>query len=328
MTARTFVLRVQAPVNSFADAVNSLAVGEWRAYTTATFPTFGGDSFFREPGGVNQAGWILDYSQIGYRDAARGKIFHIGAAYNLRCYLCVFTEATNTWSRATIAADITHSWDQLAYDPTRGLFYLFNPAAMSGWSYHVDTAVLTPITGGPMLESAETANVRYFATSDKLVAYRGRSAGGPAPIKTMPGGGSAWSALGSGDTNVPAPDRGGLSAYDHINNELYVCGGRDLPTSLRKVSAAGAVTVLSSSSPPAFTAQAVMLPDPQTGLPVVFMYSGAVAAWTGAAWSTLPTTYPMGGAHGQFGVSLTGFAGRSVFMFVNSVNTVYLYRRT
>jgi hypothetical protein len=334
VTTRTFTFPVTAPPNggAFVTAVNSIPVG-WTEFTGSTFPTYGGFSFFREPGGNgNEAGWILDYSQIGYRDATRGKIYHIGAAYNNRCYLCVFDEVTGAWSRTTLtpalaAPGITHTWDQLAYDPTRGLLYFFDPAAMNGWSCNVDTAALVAIPGGPMLESAETANVRYFATSDKLVAYRGRSAGGPAPIKTMPGGGSAWSALGAGDSSPP--DRGGLSSYDHVNNELYVCGGLSAPTSLRKVSAAGAVTLLSpSGGPQAFTATSVMLPDPQTGLPVVFMYGGAVQAWTGSAWSSI-STYPaaMGGS-GQFGVSLTGFSGRSVFMFVNYANTVYLYRRS
>jgi hypothetical protein len=329
MSTRTFSFPVTAPGNALATAVNSLAVNEWRAFTSSTFPTFGGDSFFREPGGNagtqgTQPGWVLDYSQIGYRDAARGKIFHIGGSYNSRCYLCTYTEATNAWSRVTLPAAITHTWDQSAYDPTRGLFYIFDQAAMICWTVNVDTHALTPI-GAPYTDSQETANVRYFAPSDKVIAYRGRFGA----IKTLAGGGSTWSTLGQ---DASPPDRGGLSSYDHVNNELYVCGGMTQPTSLRKVSATGAVTVLTpTGSPPAFTATSVMLPDPQTGLPVVFMYSGATTVhyWTGATWSSI-STWPLTelGNASLFGVALTGFANRSVFMFVNKNNTIYLYRRS
>jgi hypothetical protein len=328
---RTLTFNVGAASTNLSTAVNALSVGQWAAFTSSSFPTYGGPPtfsspgaylFFREPGDPGEAANILDYSQIGYRDATRGKIFHIGAAYNGRCFFCVYDEATDAWSRYTINADITHSWDQLSYDSARGLLYIFSPSAQASWSYNVDTRVLTALTNGPHTNSAETVNARYFPAADKTVTYRGADGG----IRALAGGATTWTTLGT-DPNAFL-GRGGLSSYDHVNGELYVCGGITLTTTLRKINSAGTVTQLSSSGPPAFTATSLMLPDPQTGLPVVFMYGSAVQAWTGSSWSSISTFPSALGSSRLFGVSLTGFSGRSVFMFINGSNVVYLYRRS
>jgi hypothetical protein len=329
MTTRTFTFTVASALSPLETAAGNLSSNTWTTFAT-TLPTYGDAptfaspgqyGFFVEPGNPGVPGSILDYSQVGYYDRTRRKVFHIGAAYNGRCFLATYNEPTNAWSRTTLAADITHSWDQFSYDSLRGIGYIFNEHGTLAWSVNISTGALAVLTP-PYASTSEAASVRYLETADKHIAIRGSDEG----MRALVGGGSAWTSMGTAAGSVRG--RNGLSAYNHLTDEMYYGGGFS-STALRKVNSTGTVTQLAATGPTMFSTQSWMVPDPQTGLPVVFGTNGQVHAWTGSAWTQLSTTFPAGAYANSrtFGVSLRGISG-SVFMFVNAANGVYLYRRS
>jgi hypothetical protein len=124
----------------------------------------------------------------------------------------------------------------------------------------------------------------------------------------------------------------GLASYDHVANELYYGGGTVSPgeTTLRKITAAGVISQLTTSGATIGLTQTYMVADPSTGKPILFnRIDQTVKLWTGSSWTTVGTM-PSGSYNSNarmFAVALRGFSG-SVFMIVNgNSHEAYLYRR-